>query len=92
MKIYQGVVTSTKNTKTVRVEIANFETHPLYKKRVKRTKQFLCHDEMNAKLGDVVTIQECRPMSAQKYFKVTAILDHGIQVEDETKNLKQEEV
>ncbi len=46
--------------------------HPLYKKYVKRTKNYACHVEAGLKLeeGDVVAIQECRPLSKTKKFKV----------------------
>ncbi len=74
MKIFTGVVTSAKNPKTVTVKVERLLPHPLYKKLMKVTKNFLCHDEMGAKEGDTVTIQETRPMSAQKRFKVTNVV------------------
>lgn len=73
MKSLQGIVTSAKTPKTVTVEVTRKWQHPLYKKFVKSTKKYACHIEgMEVKEGDKVTIQECRPMSRTKRFKVTA--------------------
>ncbi|MBW7955587.1 30S ribosomal protein S17 [Patescibacteria group bacterium] len=73
MKALQGTVTSAKTPKTVTVEVVRKWQHPLYKKFVKITKKYACHVEgMELKEGDTVTIQECRPMSRTKRFKVTA--------------------
>ncbi|OGJ21767.1 MAG: 30S ribosomal protein S17 [Candidatus Pacebacteria bacterium RIFCSPHIGHO2_01_FULL_46_10] len=70
MKIFTGVVTSAKMLKTVTVKVERLFPHPKYGKRIKVTKKFLCHDEVGVKEGDVVTIQETRPLSARKRFKV----------------------
>lgn len=73
MKELQGTVTSAKTPMTVTVEVVRKWQHPLYKKFVKKTKKYACHVEgMELKEGDKVTIQECRPMSRTKRFKVTA--------------------
>jgi small subunit ribosomal protein S17 len=73
MKELQGIVTSAKNPKTVTVEVTRKWQHPIYKKFVKRTKKYACHVEgIEVKEGDTVTIQECRPMSHTKHFKVMA--------------------
>jgi small subunit ribosomal protein S17 len=73
MKVMQGTVTSAKTAKTAIVTIVRKWQHPLYKKYVKRTKNYACHVEgLEVKEGDVVTIQECRPMSKTKKFKVMA--------------------
>ncbi len=73
MKVIQGIVTSAKTPKTVTVEVTRKWQHPLYKKFVKRTKKYACHIEgIEVKEGDTVTIQECRPMSRTKRFKVMA--------------------
>ena len=73
MKTLQGVVTSLKNIATARVTVTTRWQHPLYKKYVKRSKNYACHYE-NIELaeGDVVTIQECRPISKTKRFKVVS--------------------
>jgi small subunit ribosomal protein S17 len=66
-RILQGVVVSDKNDKTVVVLVERRFTHPVMKKTVRQTKNYHAHDEKNiAKEGDVVRIEECRPMSRQK--------------------------
>ena len=70
-RILQGVVVSDKNDKTVVVEVERRFTHPLLKKTVRRSKKYHAHDESNAhKVGDVVWIQEGRPMSKLKRWVV----------------------
>jgi small subunit ribosomal protein S17 len=71
MKVMQGIVHSAKNVKTAIVTVERQWQHPLYKKYVKRTKNYACHVEgIELKEGDSVTIQECRPISKTKRFKV----------------------
>jgi small subunit ribosomal protein S17 len=66
-RILQGVVVSDKADKTVVVLIERRFTHPLLKKTVRRTKKYHAHDDANvAKTGDIVRIQECRPISKTK--------------------------
>jgi small subunit ribosomal protein S17 len=66
-RILQGVVVSDKNDKTIVVLVERRFTHPVMKKTVRRSKKYHAHDEANlAKAGDVVRIEECRPMSKQK--------------------------
>ena len=72
MKVMQGTVKSAKTQNTVTVTVVSRWQHPLYKKYVKRSKNYACHVEgMIVQEGDTVTIQECRPMSKTKRFKVT---------------------
>ncbi len=72
MKIMQGTVKSAKTAKTAIVSVVTKWKHPLYKKYVKRSKNYACHVEgLEVQEGDIVTIQECRPMSKTKKFKVT---------------------
>jgi small subunit ribosomal protein S17 len=72
MKTIQGTVISAKTPNTAIVSVVRKWQHPLYKKFVKRTKSYACHVEgIEIKEGDVVTIQECRPVSKTKRFKVT---------------------
>ena len=79
MKVLQGVVTSAKNANTVTVEVTRKWQHPLYKKYVKRTKKYACHVvEMKLQTGDVVDIQECRPISKTKHFQVIAKVDKKV--------------
>ena len=74
MKVFEGIVTSAKLNKTVTVKVARYFLHPLYKKRIKLTKKFLCHDEIGVKEGETVSIQECRPLSAHKHFIVLKMI------------------
>ena len=70
-RILQGTVVSDKNDKTVVVLVERRFTHPLYKKTVRRTKKYHAHDENNEfKVGDVVRIEECRPLSRKKRWRV----------------------
>jgi small subunit ribosomal protein S17 len=70
-RILQGVVVSDKNAKTVVVEVERRYTHPLFKKTVRRSKKFHAHDEDDTfKVGDVVRIQESRPISKNKRWVV----------------------
>ena len=70
-RVLQGVVVCDKNDKTVVVKVERRFTHPLLKKTVRRTKNYHAHDENNAaKVGDVVSIEEGRPMSKLKRWVV----------------------
>ena len=66
-RILQGVVVSDKNDKTIVVKVERRLTHPVLKKTVRLSKKYHAHDEANdAKIGDVVRIEETRPFSKQK--------------------------
>jgi small subunit ribosomal protein S17 len=66
-RILQGVVVSDKNDKTIVVKVERRLTHPVLKKTVRLSKKYHAHDEKNdAKVGDVVRIQETRPLSKLK--------------------------
>lgn len=70
-RILQGTVVSDKPEKTVVVLVERRFRHPLLGKIIRRSKKFHAHDEMNAmKAGDVVRIQECRPLSKLKTWTV----------------------
>ncbi|HAQ02611.1 30S ribosomal protein S17 [Candidatus Nomurabacteria bacterium RIFOXYC2_FULL_36_8] len=70
-KVLKGVVVSDKMDKTVVVEVTRFVEHKKYGKRIKKTKNYKAHDADNAKkVGDVVEIEEVRPISKDKHFKV----------------------
>ena len=70
-RILQGTVVSDKADKTVVVQVDRRIQHPLYKKFIRRSKKYLAHDEGNTyKEGDVVQIQECRPISKRKTWEV----------------------
>ena len=72
-RIMQGVVVSDKMDKTVVVNVERKFPHPLYKKYIKRSKRYHAHDEKNThKVGDTVSIQECRPLSKTKRWEVVS--------------------
>ncbi len=72
-----GVVVSDKMDKTVVVRVERTVTHRRYKKVLRRRKQFQAHDETNVcELGDQVLIEECRPLSRHKQWRVVEILAH----------------
>jgi small subunit ribosomal protein S17 len=76
-----GVVTSTKMEKTVAVLVDRQFIHPLYKKVVRRSKKFLAHDEKKAcRVGDTVRIEETRPLSRQKRWRVVEVVSRAPQV------------
>lgn len=71
-----GKVVSDKMDKTVVVAIADNVQHPLYKKIIKRTVKLKAHDEQNAcRIGDRVEVMETRPMSKDKRWRVTTIIE-----------------
>jgi len=69
----QGVVVSDKGDKTVVVTIERMFKHPLYKKFIRRSKKYHAHDENNSfKIGDQVSIRECKPISKLKRWEVVS--------------------
>ena len=71
-----GTVVSDKMDKTVVVAIQDNVKHPLYKKIIKRTVKFKAHDEKNeCGVGDKVEIMETRPLSNDKRWRVTRIIE-----------------
>jgi len=77
-KVREGIVVSDAMDKTVVVRVERRVAHPLYKKVVRRFKKFLAHDERNtAKVGDLVRIEETRPLSKRKRWRVIAILQRA---------------
>ncbi|MEP0943392.1 MAG: 30S ribosomal protein S17 [Rhizobiaceae bacterium] len=70
-RILQGKVVSDKNDKTVVVKVERRFNHPLFKKVVRRSKNYKAHDENNTKkVGDLVSIQESKPISKDKSWVV----------------------
>lgn len=70
----QGSVVGNKAEKTIIVQVESYKKHPKYKKRVQFRSKYYAHDEENvANVGDIVTIEECRPMSKTKRFKLVSI-------------------
>lgn len=67
----QGVVVSDKGNKTIVVNVERRFQHPIYKKYIRRSKNYHAHDENNqCKVGEKVTIRECRPISKLKRWEV----------------------
>ncbi len=77
-KVRTGVVSSDKMQKTVVVTIANLVRHPVYGRIQKQNKKFKAHDETNdAHTGDTVEIMETRPLSKDKCWRVTRIIERA---------------
>ena len=73
-----GIVTSNKMQKTVVVTVERQIIHPLYKRVVRRSGNFLVHDEKGeCRLGDTVRIQETRPLSARKRWRVAEVVSRS---------------
>lgn len=71
----EGVVKSNKMQKTIIVEVTRLMEHPQFKKIVKRKIKYAAHDEKNeAKIGDKVRIQETRPLSKTKRWRLVKVL------------------
>ncbi|MBO8178383.1 30S ribosomal protein S17 [Aeribacillus pallidus] len=78
-KVYTGRVVSDKMDKTITVLVETYKKHPIYGKRVKYSKKFKAHDELNqAKVGDIVRIMETRPLSATKRFRLVEIVEKAV--------------
>ena len=70
-RILKGVVVSDKSDKTITVLVSRKVMHPVYKKYIKRSKKYSAHDENNKfKIGELVTIQESKPISKTKKWVV----------------------
>ena len=73
-----GRVVSDKMDKTVTVAVDYLKPHPLYRKIIRKTSKFHAHDEENScKVGDLVRIEETRPMSRTKRWLVVEIVQRG---------------
>ena len=76
-RIITGIVSSDKADKTIVITVQSRKTHPLYRKQYTQSTKYMAHDEKNeAKVGDSVSIIECRPISAKKRFKLNKIINH----------------
>lgn len=76
-----GQVVSTKMQKTIVVEVSRRVPHPLYKRIITKRKKFYAHDEEStAKMGDVVRIIECRPLSHLKRWRLGTVIRRAAQV------------
>ncbi|HCF73859.1 MAG TPA: 30S ribosomal protein S17 [Arenicellales bacterium] len=74
----QGSVLSTSMDKTITVQVVRQLKHPLYKKYIRRSTKLHAHDEQNeCKEGDKVIIEECRPLSKNKSWRLVRVLGRG---------------
>jgi small subunit ribosomal protein S17 len=76
--VREGIVDSTKMDKTIVVKVVDRVRHPLYQKTLQRTKRLYVHDETNdAKPGDRVRVQETRPLSKLKRWRLVEVLERA---------------
>lgn len=74
-----GKVVSSKNDKTITVLVETYKVDPLYGKRVKYSKKYAAHDEKNvANVGDKVRIEETRPLSKTKHYRLVEVIEKAI--------------
>ena len=72
-RVLQGVVVSDKGDKSIVVRVERRVRHPIYKKIIRRSSKVMAHDPANrCKEGDIVRIQECRPISKKKRWELLA--------------------
>jgi small subunit ribosomal protein S17 len=76
-KVRTGVVVSDKMQKTVVVELTRQFAHGFYGKQITRSKRVSAHDEQGAHLGDTVRIEETRPLSRTKRWRVVSVLERA---------------
>lgn len=77
-----GEVVSTKMKKTIVVEVTRRVPHPIYKRIITKRKNFYAHDEQQqARVGDFVRIEECRPLSRLKRWNLKEIVRRAVQVD-----------
>jgi small subunit ribosomal protein S17 len=79
LKQVHGTVVCTTNDKTVNVRVIRYTIHPKYKTRVRKVKKFQAHDPENKfRIGDLVTLEKCRPISKTKHHMAVPYVDpHG---------------
>jgi small subunit ribosomal protein S17 len=87
-----GRVVSDKMDKTIIVSVERLARHPLYKRVIRLTKKFAAHDEANeARIGDTVLIEESRPLSRTKRWRLVSILARAGEVEPASTEIVAEE-
>ena len=75
-RVERGVVVSDAMDKTITVLVEEKISHPVYKKRINRSKKYKAHDENNeAKKGDKVRVMETRPLSKEKRWRLVSIIE-----------------
>ena len=79
-KTRQGVVVSNKMDKSIMVRVDRTMKHPLYKKVIKRSMNYMAHDPENTcQVGDLVRIMECRPLSRRKHWRLVDVISRARQ-------------
>ncbi|MGM0417121.1 MAG: 30S ribosomal protein S17 [Thermodesulfobacteriota bacterium] len=74
-----GYVVSDKMDKSVTVKVERLVKHPLYKKYIRRHKKYMAHDERNeCQIGDRVQILEARPLSKNKRWRVSRVMEKAV--------------
>ena len=77
-KTQTGRVLSDAGDKTIVIRVERLQQHPVYKRVIRRTARFMAHDELNdAKIGDLVTVEESRPLSARKRWTLLKVVKRG---------------
>ena len=77
-KQFIGLVVSDRMEKTASILVERTITHPLFKKQVKKRRKFMAHDEQNeCKIGDKVLIEETRPLSKLKRWRIVQIIERA---------------
>ncbi|MGH8177254.1 MAG: 30S ribosomal protein S17 [Steroidobacter sp.] len=80
-----GKVVSNKMQKTISVSVERYVPHPVYGKYQRRSTTFLAHDENNeSREGDLVAIEECRPLSRHKSWRLVKVVSRGGQAGETT--------
>jgi len=70
-----GIVVSNKMQKTIVVKVESRYPHPIYSKIMTKTRKYLAHDEMGeCNIGDLVLVQECRPLSKRKRWTLSKVI------------------
>ncbi|MEY4480251.1 MAG: hypothetical protein RLZZ267_929 [Bacillota bacterium] len=78
-RVQIGKVVSDKMDKTIVVAVETYKKHSLYHKRIKYTKKFKAHDELNtAQAGDIVKIMETRPISKDKNWRLVEVVEKAV--------------
>ncbi|OLZ10944.1 30S ribosomal protein S17 [Sulfobacillus thermosulfidooxidans] len=81
-KVREGTVVSDKMNKTVVVAVESLVRHPIYGRTMRRTKRYKAHDEENqCRTGDIVRIEETRPLSKEKRWRVIEIIRRADEVQ-----------
>jgi len=81
VRTFVGIVVSSKMDRTISVLVERKVKHPLYRKYIRRSTKLMAHDEGNqCAEGDTVMIEECRPISKNKSWRLQEILNKAAQV------------